>query len=315
MTVIYPWQKAQWGKLQQRRAQNLPHALLLTGPRGMGKLNFAQAFAEDLLCSTDNATHSARLLQAGNHPDYFMVQPEEDGKAIKVDQIRELVAKLNQTPQISSYQVVLIDPAENMNIAAANALLKTLEEPPGNVVLLLITDRASGLLPTIRSRCQQINFPVPPVNIVREWLADQVEDKAIIDGLIRQADGIPLEALELSQSEVLAERAQLLQAYITWSEGGQTPVQLAEFCQKKSVENVFLVLSNIMLDLLRLKQGLLQQMTFPQAYEALQKIADKMDIMQICQFIDALYENQKLLYSGSNINQQLMYEGLFCARP
>ncbi|GAG15421.1 unnamed protein product, partial [marine sediment metagenome] len=258
-------QQNQWEKLQQRREQSLPHALLLTGPQGMGKLSFAQAFAEDVLCCGDNAAYSAQLLQAGNHSDYFEVQPEEAGKAIKVDQIRALVAKLNQTPQISSYQVALINPAENMNIAAANALLKTLEEPPGNVVLLLVTHRASGLLPTIRSRCQQISFPVPPVNIVREWLVDQVQDKAVIDGLIRQADGIPLNALALTQSDALAERVQLLKAFIALCEGSQTPVQLAELCQKEQAEEVFLTLSKIALDLLRLKQGLVQQMTFPQA--------------------------------------------------
>lgn len=162
---IYPWQQAQWQSvLQQLQADRLPHALLLAGPSGLGKRSFANALAAHALCVKHTACGQCRsclLLNASNHPDLLELQPEAEGKAIKIEQVRELVTELGQTAQQGSYQVVVIEPAEAMNKAGANALLKTLEEPPGPVIFLLISHQPATIPATIRSRCQRLNFMVP----------------------------------------------------------------------------------------------------------------------------------------------------------
>lgn len=162
--MIYPWQQSQWQQLlKQHQQRRLPQALLFSGQYGLGKKDFALVLAKLVLCeaggeSACDICHSCQLFRAGNHPDFFTIYPEENGKTIKVDQIRDLTASLNQTAQLNGYQVAVICPAESMNAAAANALLKTLEEPPGPVILILISHRLGGLPITIVSRCQKIAF-------------------------------------------------------------------------------------------------------------------------------------------------------------
>jgi DNA polymerase-3 subunit delta' len=118
------------------------------------------------------------LLKAGSHPDNFVLEPEEADKPIKVDQVRELVAFVVQTAQLGGRKVVLIEPVEAMNVNASNALLKSLEEPSGDTVLLLVSHQPSRLLPTIKSRCQQVACPQPSLAQSQAWLAGALPDSA-----------------------------------------------------------------------------------------------------------------------------------------
>ena len=130
--TIYPWQQRRWQQLRQQVAQNrLPHAILITGQAGVGKYHFANSFARFLLCqqrTTDACGYcqSCHWFNAATHPDLIRIQPEEEGKAIKIAQIRQLVHDLSHTASQIGYQVVILHPAEAMNKAAANALLKIL---------------------------------------------------------------------------------------------------------------------------------------------------------------------------------------------
>ena len=154
----------EWQYLLTRRDNNkLPHSLLITGQPGVGKTSFALAFAELLLCQEPGTKacgqcHSCKLFQAESHPDFKFIQPEASGKIIKIEQIRDVIDMLNKKSHQNGYQIIIIKPAHAMNSAASNALLKTLEEPQGEVMLILLTDQPASLLPTIRSRCQRINF-------------------------------------------------------------------------------------------------------------------------------------------------------------
>lgn len=141
MNTIYPWQQNQWrqvlGYLHNNR---LPHGLLLAGPKGLGKLHFAQLLAKHMLAQ--KKFNSSQLpwddvASVENHPDLLQVQPSAEGKIISVEQIRDVVAGLNHTAQQSGWRVVIIEPAEMMNKAATNALLKTLEEPPPQVLFFI----------------------------------------------------------------------------------------------------------------------------------------------------------------------------------
>jgi DNA polymerase-3 subunit delta' len=171
---LMPWHAADWARLQARRERDaLPHALLLCGPAGLGKRAFAQHFVRDLLCAHAQAgeacgqCRSCLLLEAGTHPDVVTLSfgLRKDGTLrteIVVEQIRDLSARLAMSSQFGGWQLALIDPADAMNAAAANALMKTLEEPSARTMLILVADAAWRLPQTIRSRCQRVEFNLPP---------------------------------------------------------------------------------------------------------------------------------------------------------
>lgn len=181
---LRPWHADAWARLQARRERDaLPHALLLAGPAGLGKRDFLAAFVKGLLCqrSVDGMAcgtcRSCHLVDAGTHPDVIALSfgLRKDGvtrSEIVVDQIRELSQRLAMASQFGGWQVVGIDPADAMNAAAANALLKTLEEPTPATLLILVADEPARLPATIRSRCQRIDFLVPARDESLAWLRD-----------------------------------------------------------------------------------------------------------------------------------------------
>ena len=211
-----PWQSAQWQRIQQQvEAERLPHALLLAGPQAVGKRTFARALTAHLLCAAPQygaacgACKSCQLLMAQAHPDAYWLAPEEAGKAIKIDQVRDLVERVVQTAQQGGRKVAVIAPAEAMNRNAANALLKTLEEPAGSTLLVLISDAPGRLLPTIRSRCQRLDFPVPARADVHQWLQPQAASIERLEQALIEAEGRPLQVRDLLTGEDAAIRREL----------------------------------------------------------------------------------------------------------
>lgn len=142
--------------------KRLPHALLFTGMEGIGKKLTAQVLAKALFCGGENAPCgecvSCKAFAAGNHPDFYYLESEGKAKNIKIEQIRQMQSQIALSPYLADKRVVVIDGAEYMNEAAANSLLKTLEEPTGDVVFILVTANKDMLLPTILSRCMKIYF-------------------------------------------------------------------------------------------------------------------------------------------------------------
>jgi len=200
-TELYPWLSGHWSFFMQRlETDRLAHALMIEGPSGVGKTALARNMVARLLCREDEPRacgqcRSCQLLAGGAHPDYFDLQPEEDSKVIKVDQIRALIGKLDLTTSISERKVAYIHPAEVMNAAAANALLKSLEEPAGNTVLILVSDNPGRLPVTIRSRCQSISINQPDSRIVQEWLEQSSgRPQELVEAALLAAGGSPLRA-------------------------------------------------------------------------------------------------------------------------
>lgn len=219
MNTIY-LNHATWERLNERRVR-LPHALLLAGQRGIGKFALAKIFAESLLCEQPQDDHrpcgacpACHWLAQGNHPDFRLLQPdalnEESGEGeeggrkkpsqqITIDQVRALDEFLHVGTHRLGQRVVLIHPAEAMNRATANSLLKSLEEPVANTLFILVSNEYDRLLPTIRSRCQLVSVALPEAACASEWLHQQgVNDAA---RWLALAGGAPLLARELGQGE------------------------------------------------------------------------------------------------------------------
>jgi len=221
---LYPWQAAAADAMVADRAR-WPHALLVTGARGIGKRTLALEFARALLCETPRATGhacgvcaSCRYVSAGQHPDLRVVEPiehDDDGTPkpvewIAVERIRGLIEWAQLTSHRRIAKVAVIVPADRMNIAAANALLKTLEEPPPSTYLILVSAAPGRIPATLRSRCACLVAPRPDATAAGAWLA--AHGAAAPDTLLAQAAGAPLAALALADPAYQAERAVWLKA-------------------------------------------------------------------------------------------------------
>lgn len=225
MNAPYPWLETAWRQLLATRARPAP-ALLLAGPAGVGKGALALAWAQTLLCEAPQAGAGAcgrcaacGWFAAGTHPDFRRVglleKTSRDGEvrmatAVEVEQAREAVDFVQLSTYRAGVRVVLVDPADCLNLAAANALLKVLEEPPLNTVFVLVSDRPQRLLPTIRSRSTRLEIGLPPRQTALQWLADQ--GLAPADSLLALAGGAPLAALRWADGNAQDERGALLDA-------------------------------------------------------------------------------------------------------
>lgn len=233
---MHPWNRPILDSLA-RRLERLPHALLVYGPRGVGKLVLAERAAQLLLCEGEkkpcDACDACRWFLAGNHPDLRRLEPEilwaekpdKPSSEIKVDQIRELADFLYIGSHRGRLRVALVHPAEDMNENAANALLKGLEEPPAGAVFILVSHRPAQLLPTVRSRCVAVPVPLPPPEAAMEWLVEKGVKEP--QRWLAYAGGAPLRALENAE---------------------QGPVNLAPVGEREALEPLADALQKIALD-------------------------------------------------------------------
>lgn len=202
--MLLPWQQADWARLAQQ-FDRLPGALLLTGAQGIGKDRFARFVAQSLLCEAPAADHAAcgqceacRWFLAGNHPDYRLLAPDDerdDDKParklllIKVEAVRDIIEFAQLSAHRGGRRVVLVEPAETLNLASANALLKILEEPPEGVHFVLVAHRPRRLLPTILSRCRAFPLTPPAADVALAWLETAGVDNPEIE--LARAGGAP----------------------------------------------------------------------------------------------------------------------------
>ncbi|HET6586446.1 MAG TPA: DNA polymerase III subunit delta' [Oleiagrimonas sp.] len=218
-TMAPPWHQEAWDRLRARRERGaMPHALLLAGPAGLGKRAFLDRLVRGLLCQQPvggdacGQCRTCKLVDAGTHPDRIDITFElntsgKPRKEIVVGQMRNLSSRLAMASQLGGWQVASIDPADAMNAAAANALLKTLEEPSGASLIVLVADAPWRLTATIRSRCQRIDFRVPPATQALPWL----ENAGVADAgaALEAAGGNPGLAHAWAGQGMLDERRQV----------------------------------------------------------------------------------------------------------
>ena len=224
------WCRAQWNVLAARAANGtLPHALLLCGPGGLGKRALTEAFVRARLCESPrngNACGSCKnckLLAAGTHPDRMLVTLEVNEKTgklrkeIVVDQIRNLSSRLAMASQLGGWQIAVIDPADAMNAASQNALLKTLEEPSESSLIMLVADQPWDLSATIRSRCQRLDFAVPSHDEALAWLSARGVESA--ESVLAAAGGNPGQAWLLAEQGGMHRRQEVARDLLALAAG------------------------------------------------------------------------------------------------
>ncbi|MFM9980667.1 MAG: DNA polymerase III subunit delta' [Burkholderiales bacterium] len=268
--AMYPWTTGAWEQLLARR-ENLPQALLIHGPQGIGKLALARHFAQLILCETAGRREpcgqcdGCRWFLAGQHPDFRQIEPEsmaapvepsEDAPApsktakpsqeIKVDQVRALVDFLNIGSHRGKRRLALFHPAEDMNANAANSLLKSLEDPASGACFILISNNPRHLIPTIRSRCISLAVGIPEEAVALAWL----KQESVQDGAqwLAFSGGAPLLAREYADSprgEKIAQVVELLkkggrEALFAWPATDREHIEiLSEVLQKWALDRAF----------------------------------------------------------------------------
>lgn len=318
---IYPWQQQIWQSLHQRQQQaRMPHALLLMGTEGVGKLQLALTLANAMLCNspTENGfacehCKTCHLTKAGSHPDFKLVTPEEKSTSIKIDQIREVVEFVNETALQGGHRVIVINPATAMNTNAANALLKTLEEPTPNTLIMLICHQSLRLPATITSRCQRIHFHKPEKAIALEWLKNQPEQAAQDNELLLTlANGAPLKARELIEHDILTLRKDLHHCLLELSQKKADPLQKAAKWQDQNLPALFQLCLLWLKDVLRCKLMEEKVDVVNQDFKAdLDVTAKRISLENLLPFIDHVQQAYMQSSGVYNLNKLLLVEETF----
>lgn len=235
---LAPWHEAIWEGLRQRleRAQ-LPHAILLTGAAGLGKRELAEHLTAAALCADPSkgeacgTCRSCQYLRAGTHPDLHPLNLELNTqgnlrKEIVVAQVRNLSRTLSMTSQLGGRQIAVIDPADQLNHQAANALLKTLEEPARDTIMVLIADQSWRLPATVRSRCQAFTLHLPPRDLALQWLQQQDVDAA--ESALDATGGNPGLARDWHRQGLLALHQEVLADLRALASRKLAPLQVSE---------------------------------------------------------------------------------------
>ncbi|MEQ1581901.1 MAG: DNA polymerase III subunit delta' [Steroidobacteraceae bacterium] len=241
LPLTFPWHAPLIKQIESTWLKDrLPHAVLLHGHAGLGKRRLAEWIARGLLCDSkrDHLTacgrcNGCRLVAAGSHPDLKLVTPEEGKQQLSVDQVRAVSEWLAMTSHQQGWKIAIIDPAQMMTIAAANSLLKTLEEPPARSLLILVASSLQGLPATLRSRCQRLGIPRPPAAMALKWLTETTSEP-VAPQVLEFTGGAPLRALEVHAA--FARLDEEMRASLTDLLAGRADVtRVAQFWAKEAL--------------------------------------------------------------------------------
>ena len=313
----YPWQTENWNKLQQaNQAGRMTHAVLFTGPVGIGLEHFSKCLAAGLLCENSAGEayacgdcRSCHLIKGESHPDLFIIEPEEPGKQIKVDEIRKLIDSIHLKSQYGGYKIAVISPADAMNRSSANSLLKTLEEPPEHSLLILLSHRPNLLPITIRSRCQQISFnPAYDETTVR-WVNENLQPGEDAEDLLKMTGGAPLAIEDMLESNVLEYQQNILDDLFALKGMQEDPIKVAEKWKTYETSRVLLWLTQLLADMVRIK-SLAQPVRISDSTTIgrLQELIKQLELRELTGFYHLLLENYSMSTGAISYNAQGLLE-------
>lgn len=316
--ALFAWQYDTFESLVKRYQQGqLHHAILLVGPKGIGKRNLATILAQRLICQSDSVQQacgvckSCKLVQAGYHPDMYFISPEDKSRVIKISQIRDLTEKLASTAQQDGNKVVVLEPADMMNSNAANALLKSLEEPTPKTFFILVADTMERLLPTIRSRCHLQRVNVPSKQQGEEYLrTEQVNQDALSLALL-VANNCPLRAKSILNPDLALTPENILDQLVRLASHENTISACVKSLSAMSLADDILPLLS-----LAIKHTIQLQMKMAlQIHKSVESLAQilvdqKRPIHYWFELDDVINQTRSLLMSTANPQEQLMLEDI-----
>lgn len=305
------WQDHAWQAFVRRvRAQMLPHALLVTGARGIGVEKMGRAMAHYLLCRSPlesvacGQCKGCLLVSAGSHPDLMEVAPAEAGKAIRVDQIREITNFVAKTAQQGGRKLILVDPAEAMNANAANSLLKCLEEPAGDTVIILVATEPSLLMPTIRSRCSKIELATPSHAQSFHWLEEVgVKNPS---SLLAETGSAPLLAFTWSQNDTFNQRQKMCKELADLSRSLTTVSSIAKSWGQETALNCVNVMIGWLERIIRERHSPVEKNS--ENWESLLQATNMVSESLLFRYREALCIRKAQLQSSANLNANLVVE-------
>jgi len=286
----------------------IAHAYLFIGPEGTGRKRSAEAFIAALFCGNDDACGSCpacRKLAAGSHPDLHLVEP--DGQFIKIEQVRLLQRELAYRPYEAPRKACIIDGADRLNQSSGNALLKTLEEPPGNALMILLATTTDNVLPTIRSRCQQLLFSGIPTEEIEKFLltGGASADTALVAASL--ADGSISRGLALCSEEIMANRSAIVTAACGLNRQDMQPMfALGEMLDKEreKASQALELLTSFWRDMLLLRSGSAQVVN-KDLLPLLQREAEKRNESVILENIEQLGRTRSAILRNANVRLAL----------
>ncbi len=323
--MLLDWQLESWRLLLARRPA-LPHALLFRGPKGIGKLQLATLFARSLLCEALPESSlpclsclACRWTGQGTHPDLRVIEPDSETESegegepkpksttkapstqLRIAQIRALQEWVIMSSHRNGLRIAILAPAEAMNASTANALLKTLEEPPPRTLIMLVSNDAAKLLPTIVSRCQRVDLPMPTLETGAAWLGQQGIEAPLSH--LALAGGAPLDVLDNpARRDVGALMVKALNAHYN------EPLSLATAVKDLPVPEVIDLLQKWAFDLMAARFELAPRYYIDHR-DKIDAAAGSLDALKLMRWIRELAEARSL--ASHPLNPRLVFEKLF----
>ncbi len=320
----YPWLVETRQRLcNEIQMERLGHAYLLSGPAGLGKTFLCLDFCKTLLCNNKRSSHEAcsncascSTFESGSNPDFLYIRPEEERKQISVEQIRSLTQFYSYKSHYGRQKVAIIAPATKMNNKAGNALLKILEEPPAGSLIMLVASSAGRLLPTIRSRCQNLRVEQPDWNSMSKWLT---ENSKLFDSVIKNGEislhGSPIEVL----NNIDLGKVSLFDGLVTDLELLLTknvhPLTLAKKYGTSDIgdflNTIELVAQSIILA--KVENSVSTLRLSEKSHRKVLELSVKSSSTSLFEFLDRIVENREVLLRSSGIRPYDIIEATFIA--
>lgn len=306
--MLYPWQESLWQNWQQLLEQKrLHHAILLLAVKGSGRDVLARQLAKTVLCQNNetepcDVCHSCKLFEANSHPDFHVIKPEQEGKQIGVDAVRQCNRWATETSHLNGQRVILIEHADAMGEAGSNAILKTLEEPPQGCQFILTAQSLDSLLPTIVSRCNKWRLPIPAESNVKQWVEHKLMQSINVES-IRLNSGAPLSTLAFVESGMNIRHANLIKAFAEFLQPPNIGIyDVTAMCTADGIVTLKW-LSYFLVDCIKYQQGVSNSFVHNESLVAVQQVATQVSgalLLEQSRKINTLYRKLEQ-HTGLNI--------------